>query len=97
MALFAYNSGIIQKLAIEGSITGNSVIGGICVRNTGKIKLCINCCTVTAKDQSACGIGRCDIKDSTGTIEQCGNFSKITCPNDASGIRNWTIRYLRVF
>ena len=77
IGLFAYNTGIIRDLKIEGgSITGLSRVGGIVSINKGTIENChnnINTMTIT----STSGGGGIVASNRGGTIIYCSNKSNI--------------------
>ena len=83
IGLFAYNTGIIRNLKMEGgSITGSVRVGGIVSINKGTIENCHNN-GVTINSTSTTGGGGIAASNRGGTITYCSNSSNIVV-NSAS-------------
>ena len=73
IGLFGCNGGTIKNVGIEGgSVTGGSIVGGVCSVNDGTISNCYNTASVTGgyKVGGVCG-------DNYGTISNCYNTGSV--------------------
>ena len=74
IGLFGCNGGTIKNVGIEGgSVTGGSIVGGVCSVNDGTISNCYNTASVTGgyKVGGVCG-------ENYGTISNCYNTGSVT-------------------
>lgn len=76
LGLFAYNSGTIQNVVIQGSISGSGYLGGICGYNAGSVSGCTNYAIISGTETSVGGIAGCG-KASVSKIENCANYGAI--------------------
>ena len=79
--LFAYNSGTIRNLRVDGAVSALSYVGGIVGRNFGTIENCISNVNVTIDGSNGGGIAG----ENQGTISGCTSSGDVVSSNGVIG------------
>ena len=76
--LFGYNGtgSLVKNLTVNGTVTGESNVGGICNASYGRFENCLNRATVQASGQRVGGI--VGVLYAGGSMENCGNLGTIS-------------------
>lgn len=79
--LFGYNSGVIQNVAVDGSLLGTEYVGSIAAVNRGSVRDCRNQASVSSSESVSFAGGIAGVN--MGTIENCENTGSVS--SGASG------------
>lgn len=99
--LFGYNTGVIMNVAVEGSVSGKSCVGGICGANSGIdgkgiISNCTFNGTVTGTENNVGGIAGYNLNGAN--ISNCFTAAEVSGNDEVGGIcgynsTNTTVSY----